>query len=76
MIKSSFIPNKGQCVLLYICFILYTCGLSAQQASDTITGKVHRISEVTVKARRVPSKITTTAPSQTFSKKDFESLGL
>lgn len=39
----------------------------AQQPVDTIAGKVHQIEHVTVTARRLPARITSTAPVQILS---------
>lgn len=59
------------------CFIPLLCiNLQAQQAGDSITGKVHAIPEVSVKGRKIPSRITSATPTQSFSRKDFEALGL
>lgn len=51
--------------------------LAAQnQPGDTITGKTHRIDDVTVTARRKPARITSTVPVQMISQQDIEQLGI
>lgn len=58
-------------------FFMYACPLSAQEvAKDTIAGKVHQIEKVTVTARRLPNKVTSTVPVQTFSQQDISQLGI
>lgn len=51
-------------------------GLLAQQKGDSLTGKVHRIEEVTVKAKRAPQRIAAALPVQALDKKEIEGLGL
>ena len=59
------------------CFVCWLCvSLQAQQVEDSITGKVHAIPEVSVKGRKISSRITSATPTQSFSRKDFEALGL
>ena len=61
------------CQLLCVCLIpLY---VDAQERKDTITGKVHRIDEVTVTARRTPKSIISAAPIQQMKKVEMERLG-
>ena len=48
----------------------------AQQPADTIAGKVHQIEHVTVTARRLPARITSTAPVQILSGQDIDRLGI
>ena len=72
--------NPCRCIWLRFCLYCFTCclcvNLQAQQAGDSITGKVHAIPEVSVKGRKIPSRITSATPTQSFSRKDFEALGL
>jgi len=59
------------------CLVCWLCtDLQAQQTEDSITGKVHAIPEVGVKGRIIPKRITSVTPTQTFSRKEFETLGL
>ncbi len=44
--------------------------------ADTITGKVHRIQEVTVSSRRSPIKVSSAIPVQTLSGADISQLGI
>ena len=57
-------------------FCLLPVSVLGQEAKDSITGKVHRMDEVTVTARRMPSKITSTTSVQVFRKDDLKNLGL
>ena len=72
--------NPCRCIWLRFCLYCFTCclcvNLQAQQAGDSITGKVHAIPEVSVKGRKISSRITSATPTQSFSRKDFEALGL
>ena len=57
-----------------VCAIGFLCAvsLSAQEVvRDTITGKVHQIEKVTVTARRLPNKVTSSVPIQTLSQQDI-----
>jgi len=58
------------CVILWV-----SSSTFAQQAGDSITGKVHNIPGVTVKARRAPLSTTATAPLQQMGKAEMERLG-
>ena len=44
--------------------------------ADTITGKVHRMQEVTVSSRRSPIKVSSAIPVQTLSGADMSQLGI
>jgi outer membrane cobalamin receptor len=57
-------------------FCLLPISALAQEAKDSITGKVHLMDEVTVTARRMPSKITSTTSVQVFRKDDLKNMGL
>ncbi|WP_291529667.1 TonB-dependent receptor plug domain-containing protein [Bacteroides sp. UBA939] len=58
------------------CLICCLCiNLQAQQAEDSITGKVHAIPEVAVKGRRTPQRISVAAPIQVFGKEELDSHG-
>lgn len=61
---------------LFCLLSLLPLGLWAQQKQDTITGKVHRIQEVTVKGKRSPQRIAVALPVQVMDKKELEGLGL
>lgn len=67
---------QAVCIVLWATWTLIPV-ISAQTVEqDTIGGKMHVLEEVTVKARRVPAKITTTAPVQLLGKSDIEALGM
>ena len=56
---------------------MWSCiNVQAQEAGDTITGKVHTIPEVGVKGRRTPQRISVAAPIQVLEKSELENLGL
>ena len=57
-------------------FCLFPSSMYAQEIQDSITGKVHRIDEVTITARRMPAKITSTTSVQVLRKEDLKNLGL
>ncbi len=57
-------------------FLLLPLEIQAQEKGDSITGKVHKIDEVTVTARRTPAKVTSTIPVQTLSRQDISQLGI
>lgn len=61
---------------LCACGLLCACTLHAQEKKDSITGKVHRIDNVTVTARRAPKRITASSPIQQLGKKEMERLGV
>ena len=56
--------------------LLLALSLHAQVKKDSITGKVHRIDNVTVTARRAPQKVTTGSPVQLLRKDDLLDLGI
>lgn len=76
MIKSNLRHNIRLrfcwcCVILWI-----SVNTSAQQASDSITRKVHNIPGVTVKARRTPQQIAVAMPTQVLDHAELENMGL
>ena len=48
----------------------------AQQLADTISDKVHRVDEITVKARRLPARLSSVTPVQQFGQEEIRDLGL
>ena len=73
--KTPFHAPIGWVWLLWV-FCLLPAWLHAQEKKDSINGKVHRMDEVTVTARRMPAKITSTTSIQVFNKEDLKNLGL
>ncbi|MDE6347112.1 MAG: TonB-dependent receptor [Bacteroides sp.] len=71
---------SGKTKVQLFCALFCCIGISplaAQKvASDTITGKVHRIEKVIVTARRSPHKVTSAVPVQTLSQQDISRLGI
>ena len=57
-------------------FCLLPLSVMAQEAKDSITGKVHQMNEVTVTARRMPAKISSASSVQVFRKEDLKNLGI
>lgn len=72
--------NPYQFIWLRLCICSLACCISfslhAQQTGDTIPEKVHNIPEVGVTARRMPQRISVSAPVQAFGDKEFKTLGL
>lgn len=67
---------KMRLVCIVLCCMM-PCRMVAQEVQeDTIAGKVHQIEKVTVTARRMPNKVTSTVPVQTMSKQDISQLGI
>ncbi len=62
------------------CFLMGVVAILSFDVSaadvDSITGKVHRIDEVTVTSRRAPNKVATAVPVQTLSIDDMNRLGV
>lgn len=72
--------GNNQAYKLWLCllcsFLLLPLEIQAQEKGDSITGKVHKIDEVTVTAKRPPAKVTTGSPVQLINKEDIKNLGL
>ena len=72
--------GNNQAYKLWLCllcsFLLLPLEIQAQEKGDSITGKVHKIDEVTVTARRPLAKVTTGSPVQLINKEDIKNLGL
>ena len=62
------------CRLLMVA--LFPISGNAQEQKDSIADKVHQLDAVTVTARRMPAKITSTTSVQVFRKEDLKNLGL
>ena len=57
-------------------FCLLPASVIAQENKDSINGEAHLLDGVTVTARRMPAKITSTTSVQVFGKEDLKNLGL
>ncbi len=64
----------GVC-LLWVLSVLPS-SLYAQEVPDSLYGQTHELGGVTVTARRMPAKITSTTSVQVFGKEDLKNLGL
>lgn len=71
--------GNNQAYKLWLCllcsFLLLPLDMQAQEKRDSITGKVHKIDEVTVTAKRAPRNIISSSPTQQFKKAEMERLG-
>ena len=71
--------GNNQTYKLWLCllcsFLLLPFEIQAQEKGDSITGKVHKIDEVTVTAKRAPRNIISSSPTQQFKKAEMERLG-
>ena len=56
--------------------LLLPSAIQAQEQKDSIRGKGHQLDAVTVTARRMPVKITSSTSVQVLGKDDFKNLGL
>lgn len=72
--------KNNQAYRLWLCLFcslfLLPSGVFGQEKGDTITGKVHKIENVTIKGRRALNKITSTSSVQRIDKEDIKNLGL
>lgn len=72
--------GNNQAYKLWLCllcsFLLLPLEIQAQEKGDSITGKVHKIDEVTVTARRPPAKVTTGQPCTTYQQGRYKELGV
>ena len=72
--------KNDHAIVVWVCQLLWFClipsAVYAQEQGDSISGKTHRIDEVTVTARRAPVKITTATSVQVFGKEDLKNLGI
>lgn len=76
MSKKHSARNTGMCLVAVIA-MLPLAGLQAQSTlSDSITGRVHDIPNVTVSARQLPNKVTSSIPKQTFYRANMDKLGI
>ena len=57
-------------------FCLLPSTIVAQENKDSINGEAYLLDDVTVTARRMPAKITSTTSVQVFGKEDLKNLGL
>ena len=57
-------------------FCLLPSTIVAQENKDSINGEAYLLDGVTVTARRMPAKITSTTSVQVFGKEDLKNLGL
>lgn len=70
------VRSTGSCFVAAI-HMLATVSLQAQTVpTDSITGRIHEIPDITVSARRTPPAITATSPLQVMGKAEMERLGL
>ena len=73
---------KKQCpaICVWVCRLvivaLFPSMALAQEQKDSISGKIHLLDDVTVTARRMPAKITSTTSVQVLGREDLKNLGL
>ncbi|MBE6287536.1 MAG: TonB-dependent receptor [Mediterranea massiliensis] len=70
---------KAKALIRAICIcMLASINIQKTEAQkvDSIGDKVHQLTEVTIKARRTPMKVTTTTPVQLLGKDEIKNLGL
>lgn len=75
MKKTPYHALRVWVCMLWV-FCLLPASIHAQEANDSIHGKVQHMDAVTVTARRVPAKITSATSVQVFRKEDLKNLGL
>ena len=68
--------GNNQAYKLWLCllcsFILLPLEIQAQEKGDSITGKVHKIDEVTVTAERTKQQVKSSSPFQQLNKKQLQ----
>lgn len=69
-------PANSVWVCRLLMVALFPISGYAQEQKDSIADKVHQLDAVTVTARRMPAKITSTTSVQVFRKEDLKNLGL
>ena len=69
-------PNPAFRVWMWLIYLLLPLSINAQEQKDTIIGESHLLDDVTVTARRMPAKITSTTSVQVFGREDLKNLGL
>ncbi len=76
MSKKHPVRGTGMCFVIAIA-MLPAENVQAQQVdTDSITGRVHDIPNVTVNARHLPNKVTSTIPTQTFNRERMDKMGI
>ena len=72
--------GNNQAYKLWLCllcsFILLPLEIQAQEKGDSITGKVHKIDEVTVTAERTKQQVKSSSPFQQLNKKQLQQQGI
>lgn len=72
--------GNNQAYKLWLCllcsFLLLPLEIQAQEKGDSITGKVHKIDEVTVTAERTKQQIKSSSPFQQLNKKQLQQQGI
>ena len=63
------------CLMVWACLVPVAAD-AQENVRDTITGKVHQIGEVTVKARRMSPNVTSSAPVQLISRDAIRQQGI
>lgn len=67
--EPAFIVGHRFCMAMCLCFFAGVGTPYAQHAaSDSITGKVHQIPDVTVSVRKTPQAVKATSPLQVMGK--------
>lgn len=72
--------GNNQAYKLWLCllcsFLLLPLEIQAQEKGDSITGKVHKIDEVTVTAERTKQQVKSSSPFQQLNKKQLQQQGI
>ena len=75
MMKTPYHTLRVWVWVLWV-FCLLPSTIVAQENKDSINGEAYLLDGVTVTARRMPAKITSTTSVQVFGKEDLKNLGL
>ena len=75
MMKTPYHALRVWVWVLWV-FCLLPSTIVAQENKDSINGEAYLLDGVTVTARRMPAKITSTTSVQVFGKEDLKNLGL
>lgn len=72
--KLNYFVHRCAVTVLFLCPIMVS--MAQEHNTDSITGRIHQIPDVTISARKTPSALMATSPLQILKKSELERMGV
>ena len=72
--KLIYFVHRCAVTVLFLCPIMVS--MAQEHNTDSITGRIHQIPDVTISARKTPPAVMATSPLQILKKSELERMGV